>query len=41
MDPLDQSRIDVPGLEIRVAGRCTSTNAVLLAEKSDRSASAA
>jgi BirA family transcriptional regulator, biotin operon repressor / biotin---[acetyl-CoA-carboxylase] ligase len=36
MDPLDRSRIDVPGLEVRVAARCTSTNAVLLAERSDR-----
>lgn len=39
MDSLDQSRIaldaGVPGLEIRVVGSCTSTNAVLLSEKSD------
>lgn len=33
MDRLDRLRIDVPGLEIRVTGRCTSTNALLLSEK--------
>ncbi|HLX79838.1 MAG TPA: biotin--[acetyl-CoA-carboxylase] ligase [Burkholderiales bacterium] len=33
MDRLDGSKIVVPGLEIRVAGRCTSTNAVLLSER--------
>lgn len=32
MDRLDKSQISVPGLEIRVVERCTSTNAVLLAE---------
>ncbi|MBI1943599.1 MAG: biotin--[acetyl-CoA-carboxylase] ligase [Betaproteobacteria bacterium] len=32
MDRLDQAQISVPGLEIRVLERCTSTNAVLLAE---------
>jgi BirA family biotin operon repressor/biotin-[acetyl-CoA-carboxylase] ligase len=39
MDRLDQSRIasdiHLPGLEVRVVATCTSTNAVLLAEKSD------
>ena len=35
MDRLDKSKIRVPGVEIRVAERCTSTNAVLLSEKSD------
>jgi BirA family biotin operon repressor/biotin-[acetyl-CoA-carboxylase] ligase len=39
MDPLDASRIAsnirVPGLEIRVVDRCTSTNALLLSEKPD------
>lgn len=38
MDSLDRSRIalgiHVPGLDVRVVERCTSTNAVLLAEKS-------
>ncbi len=33
MDRLDQARISVPGLEIRVVERCTSSNALLLAEK--------
>jgi BirA family biotin operon repressor/biotin-[acetyl-CoA-carboxylase] ligase len=32
MDRLDASRIHAPGLEIRVAERCTSTNALLMAE---------
>lgn len=32
MDRLDKARISVPGLEVRVLERCTSTNAVLLAE---------
>jgi BirA family biotin operon repressor/biotin-[acetyl-CoA-carboxylase] ligase len=36
MDRLDQARISVPGLEIKVLERCASTNAVLLARKSDR-----
>jgi BirA family biotin operon repressor/biotin-[acetyl-CoA-carboxylase] ligase len=39
MDPLDASRIAalvrVPGLEVRVVERCSSTNALLLAEKAD------
>ncbi len=39
MDSLDRSRIalgiHLPGLDVRVMERCTSTNAVLLAEKSD------
>lgn len=35
MDRLDRTRIDVPGLEVRVMDRCTSTNALLLAEKTD------
>jgi BirA family biotin operon repressor/biotin-[acetyl-CoA-carboxylase] ligase len=30
MDRLSRSRIDVPGLEVRIVERCTSTNAVLL-----------
>ncbi len=33
MDRLDKSKIHVPGLEIRIVDRCTSTNAVLLSEK--------
>ena len=33
MDELDGTRINVPGLEIRVVDRCTSTNAVLSVEK--------
>ena len=36
MDWLDQARISVPGLEIEVVERCASTNAVLMARKSDR-----
>jgi len=35
VNPLDPSQIRVPGLEIRVVGRCTSTNALL---RDDRSA---
>ena len=35
MDRLDASRIHAPGLEIRVAERCTSTNALLMAEDCD------
>jgi len=35
MDRLDASKIRVPGIEIRVADRCTSTNALLMSEKSD------
>jgi BirA family biotin operon repressor/biotin-[acetyl-CoA-carboxylase] ligase len=30
MDRLNRSRIDVPGLEVRIVERCTSTNAVLM-----------
>lgn len=33
MDPLDGDLIRVPGVEIRVVERCTSTNALLLAER--------
>jgi BirA family biotin operon repressor/biotin-[acetyl-CoA-carboxylase] ligase len=36
MDRLDRTRIDVPGLDVRVVERCTSTNALLSIEKSDR-----
>ena len=32
MEPLEAARIDVPGAEVRVVQRCTSTNSVLLAE---------
>jgi len=32
MDPLDAEAIRVPGAEVRVLGRCASTNALLLAE---------
>ena len=35
MDRLDRTRINVPGLEVRVVDRCTSTNALLLVEKTD------
>ena len=35
MDRLDKAQIAAPGLEIRVVNRCTSTNALLMAEKSD------
>ena len=35
MDRLDRTRIDVPGLEVRVVDRCTSTNALLRVEKTD------
>jgi len=35
MDRLDRTRIDVPGLEVRVVDRCTSTNALLMMEKTD------
>lgn len=35
MDSLDKSKIHVPGLEVRVVERCTSTNALLMAETSD------
>ena len=34
MDRLDRKRIAVPGLEVRVLDRCTSTNALLQAEPS-------
>ena len=34
MDRLDISKIHVPGIEIRVVERCTSTNALLLADDS-------
>src|SRR5258706_6654986 len=36
MDRLDRSQISVPGLEVRVVNRCTSTNALLFVEKTDR-----
>lgn len=36
MDRLDKAQIAVPGLDIRIAERCTSTNALLMAEESDR-----
>lgn len=36
MDRLTKAKIRVPGLEVRVVGRCTSTNAVLLAGPSDK-----
>ncbi|HYM27118.1 MAG TPA: hypothetical protein VET66_03145, partial [Steroidobacteraceae bacterium] len=36
MDRLDRSKIHAPGLEVRIVERCTSTNAVLLSEASDR-----
>jgi BirA family biotin operon repressor/biotin-[acetyl-CoA-carboxylase] ligase len=32
MEALDAAAIDVPGMQVRVLGRCTSTNEVLLAE---------
>ena len=32
MDPLDSNAIDVPGAEVRVVRRCSSTNSVLLSE---------
>ena len=32
MEPLEASRIVVPGAEVRVVQCCTSTNSVLLAE---------
>lgn len=35
MDQLDSARIDVPGLEVRVVERCTSTNSLLSVEKSN------
>jgi BirA family biotin operon repressor/biotin-[acetyl-CoA-carboxylase] ligase len=38
MDRLHRSKIHVPGLDVRVVERCTSTNAVLLSEISDRPA---
>src|SRR5258705_1717363 len=34
MDRLSADLIDVPGLEVRIVERCTSTNSALLAEKS-------
>jgi len=34
LDPLRAELIDVPGVEVRVLERCTSTNSVLLSEKS-------
>ena len=34
MEALDATAIDVPGMRIRVLGRCTSTNELLLAEGS-------
>lgn len=36
MDRLDAPAIRVPGADVRVAGRCASTNAMLLAEAFDR-----
>src|SRR6185436_13221041 len=33
-EPLNAALIEVPGVEVRVVGRCTSTNSLLLAEKS-------
>jgi len=36
MDPLDAEAIRVPGAEVRVLGRCASTNTLLLAEPLDR-----
>src|SRR5262245_43647664 len=36
MDRLLRKRISVPGIEVRVVDRCTSTNALLQGEKSDR-----
>jgi BirA family biotin operon repressor/biotin-[acetyl-CoA-carboxylase] ligase len=36
MDRLEASEIRVPGLDVRVVGRCTSTNAVLRAEAAER-----
>ena len=35
MDRLEKSKIHVPGLEVRVVQRCTSTNALLMSEESD------
>ena len=35
MDRLDRTRIDVPGLEVRVVDRCTSTNSLLFVEKTN------
>src|SRR6185503_1263480 len=35
MDRLDRTRIVVPGLEVRVVDRCTSTNALLSVEKTE------
>ena len=34
MDRLDKARISVPGLEVRIIDRCTSTNALLRDERS-------
>jgi BirA family biotin operon repressor/biotin-[acetyl-CoA-carboxylase] ligase len=34
MERLEPERIDVPGVEVRVVERCSSTNSVLLSEKS-------
>ena len=36
LDRLHETRISVPELEVKVVNRCASTNAMLLAEKSDR-----
>ena len=41
MDRLDKAQIAVPGLEIRIVDRCTSTNALLLAEGRERTQRAA
>ncbi len=35
MDRLDRTRINVPGFEVRIVDRCTSTNALLFVEKAD------
>src|SRR5258706_10661436 len=36
MDRLDGAAIAIPGVEVRVLARCTSTNALLLEEKNSR-----
>ncbi len=41
MDRLDRAQIAVPGVEVRVVERCTSTNALLLAEGQERTQRAA
>src|SRR5262245_23382503 len=37
MERLEPARIDVPGVEVRVVERCSSTNSLLLSEKSPES----